>query len=296
MSPHRSLAAGSIGTDRDVGFPRGRVFVWVPQSVPELETLLYFPRSVHDCSRALVTVHGIARNAMEHALLFSAQAERAGAAIVAPMFSERRFRGYQSLRKRRHQLAPEQAFEAMLEELASSSGLDLQRLSLFGYSGGGQFAHRFALTRPQRVARLAIGAAGWYTFPDRSVAYPQGLAQLPARFPAIDLGAFLRIPVRVFVGDADLQRDEALNQKPEIDQRQGLTRVERARRWVDALRDAAREQGLPEFADLRLLPGVAHSFADAVARCGLDREVFEFHFGSGASASPSQSALPGDAQ
>lgn len=279
MSPHSTSPARTDQSGQDSAFPRGRVFVWVPETAPELETLLYFPRVVSTPGRALVSVHGIARNAMEHALLFAPEAERWGAAIVAPMFSERRFRGYQTLRKRRHQLAPEKAFERMLGELAQLSGLELQRLSLFGYSGGGQFAHRFALLRPERVARLTVGAAGWYSFPDDSIGYPQGIADPPSRFSRIDLDAFLRIPLQVLVGEADLQRDEALNQKPEVDERQGLTRVERGRRWVEALHHAAHERGLPAQANFRLLPGVAHSFADAVIRCGMDQAVFDFHFG-----------------
>ncbi len=295
MSLHRTLPAHALRPDADSAFPSGRVFVWVPEGAPELETLLYFPRSAAKPTRALVSVHGIARNAMEHALLFATEAERTGTAIVAPMFSERRFRGYQTLRKRRHHLAPEQAFERMLEELAQLSGLELQQLSLFGYSGGGQFAHRFAMFRPERVAQLTVGAAGWYTFPDPDIAYPQGIADVSARLPAIDLGAFLQIPVQVLVGDADLQRDEALNKKPEIDQRQGLTRVERGQRWVEALQQAARLRGMSARASFRLLPGVAHSFSDAVVQCAMDRAVFDFHFGGEAGAAPTEVIQPVEA-
>ena len=295
MSPHGNPSAHASPPEQGHAFPRGRVFVWVPEQAPELETLLYFPRSMPASTRALVSVHGIARNAMEHALLFATEAERHGVAIVAPMFSERRFRGYQTLRKRRHHFAPEQAFERMLEELAQLSGLDLGRLSLFGYSGGAQFAHRFAMIRPERVARLSVGAAGWYSFPDDAIAYPQGIADPPSRLPRIDLDAFLRIPVQVLVGDADLQRDEALNQKPEIDQRQGLTRVERGRRWVEALQKAAQLRGLASKASFQLLPGVAHSFSDAVVQCGMDRAVFDFHFGGEAASGPARAPQPAEA-
>lgn len=295
MSSHGTLSAQAGRPEQDGAFPRGRVFVWVPEAAPELETLLYFPRSAPASRRALVSVHGVARNAMEHALLFSAEAERRGAAIIAPMFSERRFRGYQTLRKRRHHLAPEQAFERMLENLAQLSGLDLGRLSLFGYSGGGQFAHRFAMIHPERIARLSVGAAGWYTFPDPARAYPQGIAHPPSRLPVIDLEPFLQLPVQVLVGDADLQRDEALNQKPEIDQRQGLTRVERGRRWVEALQQAARLRGISPNASFRLMPGVAHSFSDAVVHCAMDRAVFDFHFAGEDEAAPAQAIKPTEA-
>lgn len=280
MSPHGSL--GKTPAPVFDAFPRGRVFVWVPETAPELETLIYLPRSAPSPSRTLLSIHGIGRNAMEHALLFSAQAERRGAAVVAPVFSERRFRGYQTLRKRRQRPAPEEAFERMLAELSDLARLDLRRLALFGYSGGGQFAHRYALVRPQRVASLCVGAAGWYTWPDAGQDWPRGLADAPSRFGALDLEAFLRIPVRVFVGERDVERDESFNQKPELDARQGTDRLERGRRWVQAMGDAAISHGLPSRCDLQVLPGVGHSVADAVAHCALDRRIFDFHFGEDA--------------
>ena len=260
-------------------FPRGRVFVWVSPRAPGLETFVYLPRSLSSPGRALVAVHGITRNATEHALLFSALAEEAGVAVIAPLFATNRFRGYQTLRRRRKGPAAEVAFDFMLDDLRTATGLDLNRLSLFGFSGGGQFAHRYAMVRPDKVDRLVVGAAGWYTFPDVDQDYPRGVAALPEHLSKLDLDAFLKIPVLVVVGDQDQQRDDALNQDPRIDARQGRTRVERGQNWVRALKAAALERGLPTRAGIRLLHGGTHSFADSMNRLGLGQIVFNFLFG-----------------
>lgn len=260
----------------------GRVFAWRPPHAPDLETFLYLPRSAPDTVRALVCVHGITRNAAEHALRFSALAEKEGIAIVAPLFTRKRFRGYQTLRPSNHGVSSDLAFERMLDDLGEVSGLALDRLSLFGFSGGGQFAHRFAMTKPARVARLLVGAAGWYTFPDKRSEYPYGLAQtlpLKKHLP-LNLEGFLRVPVRVIVGEFDDQRDPSLNQEEKIDRMQGRTRIERGRGWVEALGAAAAEFGMQSQASFRLLPHATHSFTNAMQHFGLGEEVFRFLFGT----------------
>ena len=71
---------------------------------------------------------------------------------------------------------------------------------LFGFSGGAQFAHRYVLAHPDRVAAAGIGAAGWYTFPDSATPYPYGLGrgagQQPLREARNSPGFLLQLPCR----------------------------------------------------------------------------------------------------
>ena len=280
-------------TSRSRNLPEGAVFAWRAPGVNGLEAFVYLPHSRPRPKRVLVTVHGITRNALEHALSFAELAEAGEFAVVAPLFERKAVGRYQTLARGRRRMAADNAFDAMLDALAGATGLDLDKLSLFGFSGGGQFAHRYAMTHPARVARLVIGAAGWYTMPDPLAAWPYGLADPPAEMPAPALDAFLRIPVRVIVGDGDDQRDAALNQAARIDRGQGLTRIDRGRAWVDALRAAAARAGLPPRAGFELLPGATHNFADAMHRHGLGPAVVRFLFGGNGAHGPAESARPG---
>jgi pimeloyl-ACP methyl ester carboxylesterase len=146
------------------------------------------------------------------------------------------------------------------------------KVYLFGYSGGGQFAHRYAFTHPQRVAAFVIGAAGWYTFPDPARAYPQGLHNAGIEF---DPRQFLRIPATVVVGEKDTRRDDALNTSHALDAHQGETRVERGRRWIAAMRAAASSHGHDTRYEFHILPGSDHSFLRSVRRGSLVQRVFE---------------------
>ena len=169
----------------------------------------------------------------------------------------------------------------IVAEAGRLSGACFNRVYLFGYSGGGQFAHRYTFAHPQRVVALVIGAAGWYTFPDSERPYPQGTGEavgLPGvRF---DPTHYLRVPACVLVGALDTKRDGELQKSSGLDRRQGRNRVQRGRSWVEAMRSAADEIGLQTRYRIELLPGVGHSFSDAEASGDLSRRLSAFLFAS----------------
>jgi poly(3-hydroxybutyrate) depolymerase len=240
---------------------------------------LYVPHRIKHPGRLFVTVHGISRNAREHAERFAPLAEQQGVVLVAPRFSRRRFASYQRLAPR----AAGQRSDAMLDRIVSEvrEQVDLPEapLYLFGYSGGGQFVHRYAIAHPARVARAVIGAAGWYTFPDPRARYPRGLRFRPDETLLFEGPDFLKVPMAVIVGGADVERDPALNQSPRIDRQQGGNRCERGRRWVAAMQEAAQAQGLATRYQFQVLPGVGHDFTSAMVRGGMGEAVFDFLFG-----------------
>ena len=230
---------------------------------------VYVPSRVDPTARPLVVVHGISRRAHVHLATFAPFAEISGRILIAPLFSKARCKRYQQV-----VLDPCRADKALLATLravAAKTGYDVREVDLFGFSGGAQFAHRFAMMYPDRVRRLAVASAGWYTLPDYEETFPYGLASTDkgwARFRA-KLPDFLAIPTLVTVGERDVTRDSNLRQKPELDRRQGLTRVERAARWAQAMRQAADNHGIPAEISFRVLSGCGHSFEDCARDGGL---------------------------
>src|SRR5690606_34766550 len=104
----------------------------------------------------------------------------------------------------------DQALMRIVDSVAASTGADGSRLHLFGYSGGAQFAHRFAMLHPERTAAAVVGAAGWYTFPDASLPYPLGIGPSEA-FPGLqfDPRAFARTRFVVLIGEKDSRRGKS---------------------------------------------------------------------------------------
>ncbi len=166
----------------------------------------------------------------------------------------------------------------MVDDLNERLGICESDLYLFGFSGGGQFIHRYTMLHPERVARGVIGAAGWYTFPDPDMKYPRGLRQSVRRSLDMTWPDFLRVPMTVIVGDRDVERDDALNQSFRIDRQQGENRLQRGQRWVEAMRLAAGRQGFDTHYAMERLPGAVHDFAQAMT-VGLGEVVFAHLFG-----------------
>lgn len=242
---------------------------------------LYVPQRGGAHAPVFVTVHGISRNAREHAERFASFAERYGVVLIAPYFSQDRFPDYQRLGRTGKGERADWALDSIVDEVGHLTGAQTDKLFLFGYSGGAQFVHRYALAHPKRVAKIVLGAPGWYTFPDPTVKYPKGIAQTK-RLPNVtfDPASFLTIPTRVLVGKRDVRQDVALNTSPKIVQQQGSTRLERGEQWIAAMTHAAETQGLKTPYTFQTLPRSRHSFTQSMVRGGMGEAVFDYLFGN----------------
>lgn len=219
-------------------------------------------------SPPLVALHGISRNARALWQAFAPLATAGDRALLVPRYTEAQWPRFQQIGRVRPDLA--------LLDLLQQAGLSGRRVDLFGFSGGAQLAHRFAMLYPHRVARLHLAAPGWYTLPDAGLPWPLGLGAAqsqrlrgfdPAALSRLQLLRYLSLPVRLWVGDQDTIRDASLRQTPALDARQGRTRLERAYRYAEAFDHAARAQGITPDIDLTVLPGCGHDFTEC-ARIG----------------------------
>ena len=238
--------------------------------------LLYVPAAVAREAPVFVTVHGISLNVAEHAALFAPFAEQHGRVLVAPAFTGQENDDYQRLGREGRGGRADQVLDAILEEVRSLTGVSILEFDLFGFSGGAQFVHRYALAHPERIAAAVVAAPGWYMFPDATTPYPYGLgasSELPdVRF---EPKRFLRVPILVIVGEADTT-SRNLRRNPSVDRQQGTTRVERAVRWTAAMRRAADSLGVKPLVTLERVPGIGHSFGRMMREGDLGERVFGF--------------------
>jgi pimeloyl-ACP methyl ester carboxylesterase len=264
------------------------------RSAPGQEYLVYVPGRGGREAPLFVTVHGVSRNAEEHAGLFAPYAERYGVVLVAPCFERGRSDGYQRLGPDALGHGADATLEAILDEVAALTGASRGPFRLFGFSGGAQFAHRFVMAHPERVAAAVVAAPGWYTFPDRDVPYPYGLGASDAS-PGVPLvpERFLAVPVAVLVGDRDTTGGEHLRRNPALDRQQGTTRRERARRWVAAMRQAALARGLEPRVTGEEVPGIGHSFRQFMRDGALGDRTFAALFGVPRAADGTRGAVEG---
>lgn len=234
-----------------------------------------FLPSAPSSSPPLVLVHGSRRRAgaMLHAFLPAAM--QVGVPLVVPRFGRPQFEGYQRLAGSEGPRAAEKGLLSSLDGLTESTGIDCTRVDLMGFSGGAQFAHRFALMNPSRVRRLVTAAAGWYTRLDPARSFPRGI-KFADDAAVIDLDAFLALPQMVAVGERDTEDDGALRHSPTLDREQGTDRVARALAWLDHLEDEGSRRGIDQELRFELLPGTGHSWSEAVGAGGLVGRALAF--------------------
>lgn len=235
---------------------------------------LALPHRLDPGQPVLVAVHGLRRGAQEQAALFGPHAADQGRIVIAPLFDLQSWPRYQRLGN-----GAASGLLGLLAGLGDELAVPLDRFDLFGFSGGAQFAHRFAMLHPERLNHLFLASAGWYTFPDLAP-YPYGLGvssgSVEARALRMQskLDDFLRLPVEVCVGERDNRRDPNTRTGTEIDRQQGRDRRARASRWAEAIAIEAAVRGIRSQVRYAVLPACGHDFRRCVRRGGLLDRVF----------------------
>lgn len=150
----------------------------------------------------------------------------------------------------------EPIFAAVKQREALTAGT----YSIFGHSGGAQFAHRYVLAGGgPHLARVVSANAGSYAMPDPAIGWPFGVAGLPAGLwnPA---KAFA-VPMTVLLGTADTDPNhESLPRQPEA-MAQGPYRLARGEAFYAKARSQAAADGASFGWSCALVPGVGHDNA-----------------------------------
>lgn len=213
--------------------------------------------------RILVAVHGSERAPETARALCMQLADDTDCIVLAPLFpvamtDDEELHNYIFLHYRG--IRYDRILLAMVDEVRERFGLAAHRFWLAGFSGGGQFAHRFMYLHASQLAAVSVGAPGIVNSLDEACDWFVGVRDVPTLFgQAVDRAGLRGLPVQVVVGGEDIGTDivvrppDALYRDRVNDA--GATRVERAR-FLHRLLEAA---GVD--ARLDIVPGAAHEAA-----------------------------------
>jgi pimeloyl-ACP methyl ester carboxylesterase len=233
----------------------------------------HIPDSAHQSSPIAMVVHGSARDGEYLRNALKPESDRRNAIILMPNFGSAEYSNNYFLLGNLFDDGEnpsvasqndstewtyaiiEQLFIHFRAEVASKDA----RYDLVGFSGGGQFAHRFALFahRPQ-CDRIVACSSGWYTLPDAASPYPYGLGTTQRASDA-DVRKALATPLHLAVGSADTDPNSSgLRHTAEADA-QGLNRFQRANYAFQRAMDQSTALNAPLAWSLHLETDVAHS-------------------------------------
>lgn len=194
-------------------YARGRTSVFASRLDQRMSYCCYIPASYTETGDRryplAVLVHGSLRDATGLRDQFIDFAEAAQCALLAPLFpcgivepgdlhNYKRML-YEGIRYDRVLLD-------MIAEIGETYRLHTDRVLMHGFSGGGQFAHRFLYLHPERLMGVSIGAPGVVTLPDPDKPWWVGTGGLEAIFGRrLDLDAMRKVPVEMVVGAQDVE-------------------------------------------------------------------------------------------
>lgn len=244
-------------------------------SAGSLSSFLSEPAIASKDAAPLLLLHGISRDAEALFEAFLPAADAAGRVVIAPEFTKETWRIFQRITDKAR---PDIALLELLSLLRATGVIGPAPVGLFGFSGGAQLAHRFAMLYPHMISSLHISSAGWYTLPASDIPFPYGLSAEGAQVKDLiwqrrmlqGLDAFLRLPISISVGSLDNQQeDPALRRNDALDASQGSDRLTRARSYRDAIEAEAKERGITASIRFNELPGCRHSAMECIETGGL---------------------------
>jgi poly(3-hydroxybutyrate) depolymerase len=230
----------------------GRTPLFACQSDQRFSYCLYVPRDIDTSHQhpLVVAVHGTERAVQTYRDAFADLADNTRCVVLAPLFpagvgDPNDVHNYKLIDY--HGIRFDRVLLDMIAEVGHRWPVATDRFYLHGFSGGGQFAHRFLYLHPNRLAGVSIGAPGSVTLLDRTTAWPQGTADIGTRFGIdVSLDALREVPVRLLIGASD-------NQPHPLSR--NSTRVAS----ITQLRDNLLEHGLKPV--LEIVAGAAHDGA-----------------------------------
>ena len=242
----------------------GPTVIFSCKADPRFQYCLYVPPQVGKGAKVdlLVAVHGTGRTSfLDFRDGFSEFGKWNDVAVLCPIFpvgvlGDGARSGYKYLAE--GDIRYDLLLLEMVREVAEKYDQDWSRFAVFGFSGGGHFAHRFAILHPEKIWAASIGASGSVTLLDADRDWWVGIRDVRERFGIdFDAAALAKVPVQMVVGDADLETWE-ITHKPggtywmEGANDAGATRPER----LKSLAASFEKAGVSVRFDL--VPGVSH--------------------------------------
>lgn len=223
----------------------------------------------------LVAIHGNKRDVESYRDTYMAHVHRlppGNYVLLFPLFpvgvlGDGSDKGYKYLREK--EIRYDKLLFDMIHQLCHQDlhlSQDIHTFLLQGYSGGGQFVHRFFYLYPERVRALYVGAPGAVTFISHENDWWFGTRNMKKSFGLkgdLDFAAMKNVPIKMIVGDKDTE--EIHYSKPVMDKlaataggwdtllaMMGRNRIER----IQLLFDNWKKEGLQ--VEIEVVPGLGH--------------------------------------
>lgn len=208
---------------------------------PDVEILYRLPKEINENTKVIFIIHGNSRDVERYINLWLEPSKDKNVILVAPHFTRSNYSNFGTLQIARSsgKIIKNQSNNLknslflFFTYFKNKYNLQTSTYSIFGFSAGSQFAHRYLLFSDDiQVDRVVLGSAGWYTFLNNEP-YPYGMRNMPIERERYEW--YLSREVLFILGAKDNDPNhESLNNSKGAKQ-QGSNRFERGQNYFKNL-------------------------------------------------------------
>ena len=208
---------------------------------PDVEILYRLPKEIDENTKVIFIIHGNSRDVERYINLWLEPSKDKNVILVAPHFTRSNYSNFGTLQIARPsgKILKNQSnnlknsLSLFFTYFKNKYNLQTSTYSIFGFSAGSQFTHRYLLFSDDiQVDRVVLGSAGWYTFLNNEP-YPYGMRNMPIERERYEW--YLSREVLFILGAKDNDPNhESLNNSKGAKQ-QGSNRFERGQNYFKNL-------------------------------------------------------------
>ena len=253
---------------------------YVPFGNKVIKTYYYIPKNVTSTAQIVFIFHGNGRNAKDYRDAAIEKANQYNFIVIVPEFSTVNFPGGDAynlgnvfldgdnpssasllLEENWTFSIIEPIFDFIIEKTVNTS----TNYKIIGHSAGGQFAHRFALFKPNaRYTKVVASASGWYTVPDFLVTFPYGFKKSP--LDNVNLAKIFSKHIYIQVGELDNSASASGLRRNQFADIQGDNRYDRAYYFYNTSKDLAVTNNVTFNWKIQTNTGLTHDFRPAIQK------------------------------
>ena len=234
----------------------------------------HIPSNATSNTPVLVVYHGSGRDGANSRNLLIEEANAFDFIVLVPEFSNEYFPGGDAFNlgnifidgdnPSTSTLVPEDEWsfslvDPLFDLFVNQINSSVTQYDIFGFSGGGQFAHRHFMYKPNdRHNRVISASSGWYTVLDNEINFPYGTKLSPQE--NTDYSSLLMKPLTIMIGSGDNDPNSAGLRHNDFADAQGLHRLDRANHFYDQSKGLASSLGITSNWELVILPDVGHDY------------------------------------
>ena len=208
---------------------------------PDVEILYRLPKEINENTKVIFIIHGNSRDVERYINLWLEPSKDKNVILVAPHFTRSNYSNFGTLQIARSsgKILKNQSnnlknsLSSFFTYFKNKYDLQTSTYSIFGFSAGSQFTHRYLLFSDDiQVDRVVLGSAGWYTFLNNEP-YPYGMRNMPIERERYEW--YLSREVLFILGAKDNDPNhESLNNSKGA-KKQGSNRFERGQNYFKNL-------------------------------------------------------------